>query len=62
MANEFFAVGGSDIAIWLTPGGSGILQVFIDGDKIFDKAEEGGHPNLDRVKEMNAVLKARLSA
>ena len=62
MANEFFAVGGSDVAIWLTPGVSGILQVLIDGDVIFDKSEEGGHPNLDRVKQMKAVLSERLSA
>lgn len=62
MANEFFEAGGSDVAIAITPGDSGILQVFVDGDKIFDKKEEGGHPTLDRVKEMKAVIKERLSA
>ena len=62
MANEFFEAGGSDVAIAITPGDSGILQVFVDGDKIFDKKEEGGHPTLDRVKEMKAVIRERLSA
>ena len=51
MANEFFAEGGKDIAIKITPGTGGILQVFADGDKIYDKAEEDGQfPNLPRVK------------
>ena len=36
MANEFFAEGGKDIAIKITPGTGGILQVFADGDKIYD--------------------------
>ena len=63
MATEFFAEGGKDIAIKLTPGIAGILQVFVDGDKIFDKADEDGqHPNLPRVKEMRAVIRDRLSA
>ena len=37
MASEFFAEGGNKIALKLTPGVGGILQVFVDGDKIFDK-------------------------
>jgi predicted Rdx family selenoprotein len=62
MANEFFAAGGSDVAITITPGESGVLQVFVDGEKIFDKKEEGGHPTLDRVKKMKAVVKEKLAA
>ena len=62
MANEFFAEGGSDVAIALTPGEDGILQVIVDGDTIFDKVEEGGHPTLDRVKEMRAAVRERLGA
>ena len=63
MANEFFAEGGTDVAITLTPGEGGILQVFVDGDKIFDKKEEDNlHPNLTRVKQMRAVIRDRLAA
>ncbi len=62
MANEFFAEGDGDVAIRVTPGSGGILQVFVDGDKIFDKADEGGHPNLTRVKEMREVIRERLDA
>ena len=63
MASEMFAEGGKEVAIKLTPGVAGILQVYVDGDKIFDKADEDGvHPNLPRVKQMRAVIKDKLSA
>jgi predicted Rdx family selenoprotein len=61
MANEFFAEGGRDVAIKITPGTAGILQVYVDGDKIYDKAEEDGQfPTLPRVKQMRAVVRERL--
>ena len=63
MAGEFFAEGGKDVAIKITPGTGGILQVFVDGDKIYDKAEEDGQfPNLPRVKEMRASIREKLEA
>ncbi len=63
MASEFFAEGGKDVSIRMTPGVAGILQVFVDGDKIYDKKEEDGQfPNLPRVKQMRAVIKDKLSA
>ena len=62
MVSEFFAEGGSDVAVTLTPGESGILQVFIDGQKVFDKKEEGGkHVDLPRLKEMRTVIKDKLA-
>ena len=63
MASEFFAEGGKEVAVKITPGTAGILQVFVDGDKIYDKAEEDGQfPNLPRVKQMRAVIKDKLGA
>jgi predicted Rdx family selenoprotein len=63
MATEFFAEGGSKVAIRLTPGDSGILQVFANGKKIFDKKEEDNqHPNLPRVKEMRSAIREMLAA
>ena len=62
MASEFFAEAGSDVAITITPGDHGVLQVFADGDKIFDKADEGGHPDLTRVKVMRAAIREKLAA
>jgi predicted Rdx family selenoprotein len=61
MASEFFAEGGKDVAIKLTPGTQGILQVFVDGEKIYDKKEENNQfPTLPRVKQMRAVVKDKL--
>jgi predicted Rdx family selenoprotein len=63
MASEMFAEGGKDVAIKMTPGVAGILQVYVDGDKIFDKKEEDGKfPDLPRVKQMRAVVRDRLEA
>jgi predicted Rdx family selenoprotein len=63
MASEFFAEGGNKIALKLTPGAGGILQVFVDGDKIFDKKEEDNqYPDLPRVKQMRATLRDRLAS
>ena len=62
MATEFYATGGTDVAITLTPGDNGVLTVHVEGDKIFDKTEEGSHPNLDRVKELKAIVQERLTA
>lgn len=61
MATEFFAEAGNSIAITITPGEAGVLQVFAGGDKIFDKADEGGHPELTRVKAMRAAIRAKLA-
>ena len=63
MVNELFGEGGRDLSIRVTPGVGGILQVFVDGEKIFDKADEGGKfPDLSRVREMRAVVRQKLDA
>ena len=63
MVNEFVAEGGKDVSIDVKPGVGGVLQVFVDGDKIYDKAEEDGQtPHLNRVKELRAVVRSRLDA
>lgn len=61
MAAEFFEVGGSGVAITMTPGEDGILQVIVDGKKIFDKKKEDNRtPHLDRVKELKAIVRDKL--
>ena len=63
MATELFAEGGGDIAITITPGDNGVLQLIIDGEKVYDKSEENGQtPHLNRVKEMRGALRERLSS
>ena len=62
MASEFFAEGGNKVAITLTPGEGGVLQVVAGGDKIFDKKEEDGkYPDLPRVKELRAIIKSKIN-
>ena len=63
MATEFFAEGGGDLAITVTPGRDGVLQVHLDGEKIFDKKEEDGKfPDLPRVKELRSAIRERIAA
>ena len=61
MVAEFYSVGSGDIAITLTPGDSGVLKVILDDEEIYDKKEENGEtPTLARMKELKAIVKAKL--
>ena len=61
MANEFFRAYGPDAGISLTPGANGRFEVYLDGEKIFDRKEEGNiYPDLSRVRKMKEVIKAKL--
>ena len=62
MVSEFFSAGGTDVAVGLVPGEAGVLTVTVDGETIFDKKAEGGHPNLDRIKQMKAHIKQKVEA
>ena len=62
MAEEFFRTYGPDVAITISPRGQGIIEVFLDGEKIFDKKAEGNVvPDLNRVRKMQAVISAKLA-
>jgi predicted Rdx family selenoprotein len=61
MLSELFSAGGSEVAIKVTPGASGVFQVYFDGDLVFDKKAEGNQtPHLGRAKELKALLKQRI--
>ena len=61
MATEFFRAYGPDAAITISPRGQGIMEVFLDGERIFDKKGEGNiYPDLDRVREMKKVIAAKI--
>ena len=63
MANEFYRYFGSEAGISLTPGANGRLEVYLDGDKIFDRSEEDGkYPDLTRVKQLRDVIQEKLNA
>ena len=62
MANEFFRAYGPDAAITISPRGQGIMEVFLDGEKIFDKKAEGNiYPDLSRVRKMKEVITAKIA-
>ena len=62
MANEFFRTYGPDAAITISPRGQGIMEVFVDGEKIFDKKAEGNsYPDLARVRKMKEVITERVA-
>jgi predicted Rdx family selenoprotein len=61
MLSELFSAGGPDVAIKVSPGAGGVLQVYFDGDLVYDKKAEGNQtPNLNRVKELKALLRQRV--
>ena len=63
MANEFFRAYGPDAAITISPRGQGIMEVFVDGEKIFDKKAEGNsYPDLARVRKMKEVISERIAS
>ncbi len=63
MANEFYRYFGADAGISLTPGANGRLEVYLDGEKIFDRSEEDGkYPDLTRVKELRDVIQAKVDS
>ncbi len=63
MANEFYRYFGADAGISLTPGANGRLEVYLDGEKIFDRSEEDGkYPDLTRVKQLRDVIQAKLDS
>jgi len=62
MANEVFRTYGPAAAITISPRGQGIMEVFVDGEKIFDKKAEGNvYPDLARVRKMKEVITERIS-
>ena len=62
MANEFFRAYGPDMGLTLTPGAQGRMEVYVEGEKVFDKLEEGIYPDLSRVRQMKKVIQSKLDA
>ena len=63
MVNEFFRTFGKDVAISMTPADNGRLEVYLDGDKIFDRKEEDGkYPDLSRVRELRTIIQEKVDS
>ena len=63
MANEFFKAFGPDVSVAISPRGQGIMEVFLDGERIFDKKGEGDiFPDLKRVRAMTQIIANKMSS
>ncbi len=61
MANEFFRHFGPDAAVTISPRGQSIMEVFVDGERVFDKKGEGNiFPDLKRVRTMLGIVRDRI--
>ena len=60
MGGEIYAAGGNKIALTLTPGASGVFEVKLDGEVVFDKEAVGRYPVLNDAKEIKATIINRL--
>ncbi|MFW6174661.1 MAG: Rdx family protein [Chloroflexota bacterium] len=61
MAAQIFAAGGPDVAITITPGGGGVFQIYLDGEKVYDKKEnDNKFPDLPYAKTLMKQVQERL--
>ena len=61
MATVFFRSDApGDIAIKMTPSDKGRLEVYLDGEKIFDRKEAGSFPDLGKVNELKMAIAEKL--
>ena len=61
MANELFRSDApGDVAIKVTPSDKGRLEVYLDGDKIFDRKEAGAFPDLGKVNELKMAIAEKI--
>lgn len=61
LAGEFFRSDAPGaVGLKLTPGAAGRLEVYLDGAKIFDRHEDGGFPDLNKVYELRMMIAEKL--
>ncbi len=63
MATEIWHDFGEDAPVTIIPVADGRLEVYANGEKLFDrKAEGGAYPEMKRVREIKQQIKQRLQA
>ena len=61
MATEFFRSDAPGaIAIKMTPSDKGRLEVYLAGEKVFDRKEAGSFPDLGKVNELKMAIAEKL--
>ena len=49
-----------DLALKFTPSGQGRLEVYVDGDKVFDRKTDGGFPDQNKVTELKMIIAEKI--
>jgi len=64
MATEMYATFGNDLAIQLSPVAEGRYEVYLNGDKLWDKKQAPGHPapSLDLIHDLLPSIQAAMEA
>ena len=61
MATEIWHDFGEEAPVTIIPVGGGHLQVFANGEALFDRKAEGGvYPEMKRVRQIKQEIKKRL--
>jgi predicted Rdx family selenoprotein len=61
LATEFFKSDSpGDVALKLTPSHGGRLEVYVNGDKIFDRKDYGSYPDLTKVRELKLDIAEKI--
>ena len=63
MATEIWHEFGDDAPVTIIPVADGRLEVYANGEKLFDrKAEGGAYPEMKRVRALKQEIRKRLEA
>ncbi len=62
MGSELYVAGGSHVAVTLTPGKGGVFKVTLNGEIVWDKAEQGRYPALPDAKELKMKVAEMIDA
>ncbi len=63
MATEIWHEFGDEAPVTIIPVADGRLEVYANGEKLFDrKAEGGAYPEMKRVREIKQEIKRRLTS
>jgi predicted Rdx family selenoprotein len=61
MATEIWHEFADDAPVTLIPVGDGRLEVWADGEVLFDRSAEGGaYPEMERVRQIKQQIKQKL--